>query len=140
MDVKEEAVCEDREERGEPFDGMNKRNRYLRGSCRRKYMSTKLEEGQRKGCFNYIPGRISDPVFQSWNCDTEGRIYVSQVGEENTPGGDEGELNQCQCDRLRKGVEDGFGGSIRQCGAEIPDKTESLRIIRYVIRISQLFG
>ena len=63
VDVEDEAVGQNREERGEAFDGMNKRDWDLFGSCRGENVTTNLEHGQRKGCLDDITARIPNAVL-----------------------------------------------------------------------------
>lgn len=68
MDVENEAVSEDCEEWGEAFYGVDKGDGDLFGGGRREYMPTNLEHGERKCCPYYVAGRVSNAMFEGWNC------------------------------------------------------------------------
>ena len=92
MDVKDEAVGQDGEEGGEAFDGVDKGDGDFLCGGRGEDVTTDLEKGERQGGRYNVSSRVANTVFECWDCGSEGRELVGKVCEENTPGGDEGEL------------------------------------------------
>ncbi len=48
--------------------------------------------------------------------------YARQPRQKEAPARDEGKLYDSERDWFRKGIKNGFGRSIGQCGAQVPDE------------------
>lgn len=67
VNVVDKAVGEDGEQRGEAFDGVDKRDGDLFRSGGGEDMSADLEEGERKGCSDYVAGRVANAILEDWD-------------------------------------------------------------------------
>ena len=90
-------------------------------------MATDLKEGEGESGFDNITSGGTDPVFESGNGNAEGGEDMGEVREEDTPGGDESELDEGESNGFGESIENGFGGGVGEGGTEVPDKAEKLR-------------
>ena len=77
-------------------------------------MSPDLKQSKGKRCGNNIPTWISDAILKSRYLSLHRGKCLGHDTEEDTPSRDKGELNDGEGDRLWKGIEDRFGGCVRQ--------------------------
>lgn len=84
-------------------------------------MTSNLEKSQGEGGCNDVAAWVSNTLSKSGHGGPERRDEVGKVGEEETPGANKCKLDQGKCDRLRIYVEDGFGGSVCEGGAHVPN-------------------
>lgn len=77
-------------------------------------MATYLEKRQRHRRSNDLHAGRSNAVLQGRHGILDGGEGSGKPCEEDTVGRDEEELDECQGGRFVEGVEDGFGGCVRQ--------------------------
>ena len=124
--MKNKAVGEDGEERGETFDGVDQGDgNFLCGSGG-KDVASDLEECEREGGCDDVSGRTPNAIFEGGDGAFEGWEDVGEEGEEDAPGGDEDKLNEGEGYGFGEGGEDGFRGGVGQGGGGVPDEAEDL--------------
>ncbi len=126
VNVEEEAVCENCKERGKAFNGVDKGDGDFLRCGGGEDVAADLEKREGQGGGYDVSTWVTNAVFERWNGVLQRRKEMGEIGEEYAPGGDKGELDESEGDRFRKDIEDGFGGSIGQGGAHVPDETEDL--------------
>ena len=128
MDVEDEAVGEDGEERRKTLDRVDQGDRDFLCCGGGEDVASDLEEGKREGGCDDIAGGAPYAVLEGGDGTFEGWEDIGEKGEEDAPGGDKDELDEGEGDGFRKGGEDGFRGGVGQGGRGVPDEAENLAL------------
>ena len=103
--MEDEAVCEDGEERGEAFDGVDEGDRDD-GCCScGEDVPADLEKSKRERGVDDLASGSADAVFQRRYGGLQGWAKVGEICKQDTPGGYERELDESKSDWFRKGVQ-----------------------------------
>ena len=108
MYAKDKAVCKDCEKRRKAFYCVDEGDRDFRSRSGGKDVTADLKEGEGESCGYYVAARIPNAVLQSCDRVAKWWVNVREVGEEDAPEGDEGELDESEGDWLWEGIEDRF--------------------------------
>ena len=106
MDVENDSVSQDCEERGEALNGMNEGDRYFRCRSRGEEMSADLESGKWESRLDDVAGGVTESMTKSRNCIFEIGKYGCEPGKGEAEEGDKSKLYERECCWLWKGVED----------------------------------
>ena len=83
--MEDEAVCEDGEERGEAFDGVDEGDGdHGCGGCGED-VPADLEKRKREGGVDDFAGGEADAVFQRGYGGFQGRVEMGQICKQDTP-------------------------------------------------------
>ena len=126
MDVEDEAVGEDSEERGETLDRVDQGDGDFLCGGRGEDVASDLKECEREGGCDDVAGGTPDAIFEGGNGAFEGWENSGEEGEEDTPGGDEDELDEGEGYGFREGGEDRFRRGVGQGGGSVPDEAKHL--------------